>query len=127
MKNLIIILSTVLSFSSCSQNDNNKIENNTLVGTWKLIERFDGGSVNPTQIIEGGKTIQFLEDDSFVDSSINCNGTFTTNNSELSINIPCETQTNLTYNYSFDNGNLLLTDTPSTCDEGCYNKFERRK
>jgi len=118
---LILVLTTLVS---CTKN-NDILKENSIIGTWQLVERFDGGSPNPIQTIENGEIIVFNADFSYSNNSYDCDGSFTVNNSFVYISMPCVSVENLTYSFSFENSNLLLTNVPSTCDEGCYDKYKK--
>ena len=131
MKNLILLFSLILSFSSCSQNEEEKINDNSIVGTWKLIEKIESGNdglpiwkpVSDTQ----SYTYTFYEKGLITNSRYNCNGTYVFNSSNsLHIDFECnDGKINGDFNFKFTNKNLVLTPNPNTCDEGCDEKFKK--
>ena len=138
MRNAIVLLA-LLSFLACS-NDENKIESEPLLfGEWQLVERFDGGSLEPNQSVENGYTFTFLQSGIVhtTHPTIGCpdayeelQGVYSQNNrtdvSTVSLQLECGNEALLIdYEYSFDGEFLLLSELESTCDEGCYNKFKK--
>lgn len=122
----ILILVITTSFTSCNKNEENNINpENSIIGTWQLIERFDGGSPTPIQNIENGEIIEFNLDLTYSNNTFSCDGSYIINNSNIDILVPCISSDNLTYTFSFENKYLLMTSIPSTCDEGCYDKYKR--
>lgn len=126
MKTLILILSIFTLFTGCAKVEEIQTEN-SIYGTWKLIEQFDGGSLTPIRKIENGETIIFNSQNSFSNSSIQCEGNFGINNSIIEISFPCLSNGLFKYSYSVDATELKLSDFPSTCDEGCYKKYKKIK
>jgi hypothetical protein len=124
MKKMIILFSLLLTLSSCSEDDKEQVQENSIIGSWQLIERFDGGSPNPIQEVQNGKIISFNSEMIYTDNSIDCDGIYSLENSIINIDIPCLDIT-FSYNFSFENEFLLLTDNPSNCDEGCYDKYKK--
>ena len=60
MRYIQILVLVVISLLGCSKNDENDIiTNDSIIGQWQLIERFDGGSLEPIQNIENGEIIFF--------------------------------------------------------------------
>jgi len=119
---MYLILSVFILFTGCNEEEV-KQQENSLIGTWQLVERFDGGSPVPIQIIEEGEILVFGEDSSYSNNSYQCNGTYIINNSIIEISAQCVTQDLIKFSYSFENNALKLTGSPSTCDEGCYDKY----
>jgi len=121
----IFVITTLLM--SCNKNDENNINSEkSIIGTWQLIERFDGGSPTPIQNIENGEIIVFNPDLTYSNNTFSCDGSYIINNSNIiEILVPCISSDNLTYTFSFENGYLLMTSTPLACDEGCYDKYKR--
>ena len=124
MKNMYLILSVLFLFTGCSEEET-KQQENSIYGTWQLVERFDGGSPNPIQIIENGEILVFGQDNSYFNNSYQCNGTYNINNSIIEILAQCVSQDLIKFSYSLENNELKLTNSPSTCDEGCYDKYSK--
>lgn len=100
-------------------------QEDSILGTWQLFERFDGGSPNPNQSIENGEIITFWSDSLYSNSTYLCDGKYKIDNSYIEISVKCLTSDLLVYYYSIEKGTLILSDSPSTCDEGCYDKYKR--
>jgi hypothetical protein len=128
MKLKLTILLLSLFFISCSQDDDKStvVSEKSLTGTWQLIERYDGGSTQPKQLAENGLTIEFTETGEYIrEGFINCN--YQDIESESEIIVICDT-IELIYDYDFfDNGDLRLFITPTTCIEGCYDRFKNNR
>lgn len=123
----ILILVATTSLSSCTKNNEyDRPTDDSIIGQWQLIERFDGGSPEPIQNIENGEIINFKSDFSYTNSNYPCDGSYLINSSDIiEVIIPCISSENLLFTYRFDNESLLLNSYPSTCDEGCYDKYKR--
>lgn len=117
-----VLLATLLP--SCSgDNGNNQV--NSLIGEWQMIERYDGGSPQPVQHAENGKTIVFNGSGTFTDSFLeNCSGTYSLSGDTITIKRSCKLE-NEQYRFGHENGRLRLMAIPSTCDEGCYEIYKR--
>lgn len=124
MKNIYLILSVLFLFTGCNEEET-KQQENSFYGTWQLIERFDGGSPTPNQNLENGEVITFSSENLYSNNSYQCDGTYSINNSIIEISIPCITSDLIKYSFSIENNELKLTSSPSTCDEGCYDKYKR--
>jgi len=124
MKNMFLILSIFFFITGCSEEET-KSQENSIYGTWQLIERFDGGSPNPNQTIQNGEIITFSSQNIYSNDSYQCNGTYNFNNSILEISASCITADLLKYTFTIENSELKLTAYPTTCDEGCYDKYIR--
>jgi hypothetical protein len=122
MKNMYLILTTFFLFTGCSE-EKSKQQENSIYGTWKLIERFDGGSPIPIQTVENGEILILGNNGSYSNSSYSDNGTFILNNSIIEISIPNVTQDLIKFTYGLENNELTLSSYPSNCDEGCYDKY----
>lgn len=129
MKNFILLFSLILSFSACSQNDEEKINDNSIVGTWKLIEKVGSGTdgLPSWQIVHEEKSYNyiFMEDGVVFNSQFNCNGTFEILSSNtLSMKFDCDYgKINGIFDFKFENQYLILNLNPNTCLEGCAEKF----
>ncbi len=96
---LFIVLLLVLSFYSCSNDDDNSSpgEENTLIGKWKLVSVTDEGQLEQASECESKSIIEFKNDNTFMDiaaieseNSSNCvydgfgtSGTFVLDNNIL--------------------------------------------
>lgn len=133
MKNLILIFSIILSFNSCSQNDENKTDNNSIVGTWKVIEILssDGGSPLLWHTIENGSTYTFYSNGVIKSSKFSCDvsGRYTIINSNLiHVEYDCgNSKINYNLDFTFMENKLLLTPNPNNCYEGCTEKLMKIK
>lgn len=124
MKNMFLILSIFFFITGCSEEEI-KQEENSINGTWQLIERFDGGSPTPNQSVENGEIITFSSDNLYSNNSYQCDGNYSINNSIIEISVSCITTDLIKYSFNIENNELKLTSFPSTCDEGCYDKYKR--
>lgn len=124
MKNMFLILVIFFFITSCSEEET-KQQENYIYGTWQLIERFDGGSLTPIQAIENGEILILDKDGNYSNTSYSDSGTFNLNNSIIEISIPSVTQDLIKFTYGLGNNELTLSSYPSTCDEGCYDKYIR--
>ena len=127
MKKFVIIVSLFFFISSCN-NEENKQQENSLVGTWKLIETYggDGGSSSKWTKVNDGYTFHFDSNNSIISNKFSCNGIYHINSNDININFNCtNSQFNQTYNYSIENGNIILKPSLLYCDEGCAEKFQK--
>lgn len=132
MKNYIYSKSYLLlfyillgTFHACDKE--NLPQNDSLIGRWQLIERYDGGSPQPVQSVIDGKTVTFKTDKSLLDSFLpECPGTFSNDNSIITIDFDCRDDL-VKYSYRFEDEMLFFNSFPSTCIEGCYDKYKRIK
>lgn len=127
MKNLILLCSVILSFNSCSQNDENKTNNNSIVGTWKLIEFYssDGGSTPQWHTVENGYTYTFYSNGIIKSNKFSCDGKYTISNSNtMHIEFDCDnSKMNGNFDFTFIEKKMIFTPNPNTCFEGCNEKF----
>jgi len=136
MKPIILILSMLLSFTSCSDDDTKSQEENFL-GTWKLIETYgsDGGSNPQWTIVDNGYTYTFSNDGTFSSTRFTecTTGTYDVSNNTITLDYSCvgfdtgveNPPGTFVENYNFENGNIILTPTYMNCIEGCGYKFEK--
>ncbi|PCI34200.1 MAG: hypothetical protein COB60_06615 [Flavobacteriaceae bacterium] len=139
MKNLILLFSIILSFNSCSQNEEEKNSDNSIVGTWKLIEVYssDGGSNPQWKLVENGYIYTFKIDGTFTSNRFSeCSiGKFELNNSNLTLRFDCNGFTTgiespegtFIENFNKKNNEIILKPTYLNCIEGCGNKFQKIK
>lgn len=128
MKNLFLILCMVLALLSCSE-DNTKQQNNSVIGTWKLVETYgsSGGQGQWTKV-ENGYVYSFNEDKTLISNRFTCNGVYVLDANKITIEFNCpEKVFHLTYSISYENNYLILTADPINCDEGCLEKYQRIK
>ncbi|SKB35215.1 hypothetical protein SAMN05660776_0640 [Salegentibacter holothuriorum] len=142
MKNIGLIFSIIITLASCSKSEQDNPTDNSINGTWQLIERTANntdGSPNAWEQVENGYKITFNEDFTY-ESEINptnCNEVVESiylleNESELNIieiTITCinpEISFQSTDSYTFDkNGHLILKPIEPVCPEGCAFKFRK--
>ncbi len=122
---MTLILAIFLFITGCSEEGTIQQQDNSIYGTWQLIERFDGGSPVPTQPISNGEIITFSNESIYSNDSYECNGVYNINDSIIEISVLCVTTESLNYSFIIENNELMLTDYPSACDEGCYDKYKR--
>lgn len=139
MKNLILLFSLILSFSSCSQNEEEKINDNSIFGTWKLIEVYssDGGSNPQWKPVVNGYTYTFNLDGTFTSNRFSeCSiGKFELNNTTLTLKFDCigfttgieSPEGTFIENFIKNNNEIILKPTYLNCIEGCGNKFQKIK
>lgn len=122
---LILLLLTLLS--NCSNKESEEPKTNTIIGKWQLIERFDGGSVAPFQSVENGEIISFDINSIYSnDTFYACDGSYTVKKEVINIHFPCiNAGFDIGLKYSFKNTNLILSSTPTSCFEGCYDIYKR--
>lgn len=134
MKKLLILLS--LMVFACSSDDNDRERQNsvpqedTLNGTWELIESYgsDGSNESQWSIVQEQfrYTYTFKNDNTVTRSSFECEGNY--NNDPLDyieIMFDCTLiQFFDAYYFEFDNHNLILIPEPN-CPEACALKFKK--
>ncbi len=124
MKNLIFI-SILLLFINCTDNSEIDVPNEErIIGTWQLVERFNGGSPQPHQTVKNGYTIAFLKDGTSTSPTYECDQTYFVSENEITFEIPC-ISSKYNYNFFFKGDYLYLI--AGFCDEGCWNKFKKIK
>ena len=138
MKNMILLFVTI-SFTAMSCEENENEQETSIYGTWKLVGRFDGGSLEPNQSVENGYTLTLTLSGQAIttNETIGCTdsyeelfGSFSMDKDQnadiLSLSFECSDQTVLAnYYFGFDKESLLLTEQENTCDEGCYFRFKK--
>lgn len=136
MKSTILILSILLSFTSCNDDDTKPQEINIL-GTWKLIETYGsyGGSNPQWTSIDNGYTYTFNNDGTFSSTRFTecTTGTYETSSSSITLVYGCEgfdtgienPAGTFVENYVFDNEYIILKPSYMNCDEGCSYKFKK--
>ncbi len=143
----ILLITILLSFAfvanGCSDDDNDKKTNNSIIGTWKLTETgmFDYQGGNYWHSVENGYTRTFETNETFTSNQfLDCTyGTYILSETEgtLSLIYGCEGFTEggwyggtfiegtFIENYAFSGQYLILTPTYYCGDEGCSYKFKR--
>jgi hypothetical protein len=135
MKKLVILLS--LMVFACSSDDNERENHNnvpqedTLIGTWELIESYgsDGSNDSQWSVVQEQfrYTYTFRVDNSMRwDDNYDCDGVYENNTPDfLEINFDCtDSQFTGTYHMAFENHNLILIPEPN-CPEACALKFRK--
>ncbi len=122
MKNMIYLFISILLFA-CSDDENV----NTVIGSWQLVENYgsDGNAAPHWYPVEDGFIYTFTNNGIINSSEYECSGTFDYNSSEnITINFDCPDMSfNGSFDIVFENNYLILTPNPSSCDEGCSEKF----
>jgi len=140
MKNLIL-LCIALSLNSCSQNDENQKNENSIYGTWKLVAVYSnvGNGENEWNSVDNGYTYIIDTDNSFESTKYNecSSGKIEVNAITNTLSFifdcnnfyPCEENSGICKEYfSIAKGNLILSSAYQNCDEGCPQfKFEKIK
>lgn len=138
MKNLILLFSLILSFSSCSQNEEEKINDNSIVGTWELIESFVNTSMENNgewKPIENGYIYTFNLDGTFYSNKFpECTqGTYNLTDVLLTLEFNCNDFSSgffetpkgtFVESYRIRNNELFLSPRYIFC-EGCSWKFKK--
>ncbi len=130
MKSFFLIslfLSSLLS--SCNSDDKNN-NDNSIIGTWKLIESYGSdGTQGSWTTIDDGHSYTFNLDNMISSDKYSCVGNYIINEEleySLSIVFNCQNiEFNGSYQFEFENGQLVLYGNPISCDEGCGEKYER--
>lgn len=137
MKTLILLFSLMIAVSSCNQSDENPQVENSIYGTWKLIETYNGtgGGTPQWSSVSDGYIYTFKNDNTFTSNRFNecSSGTYELTPSNLILTFDCEgfntgiesPSGTFFENYAFGEGYLFLTPTYLNCDEGCSNKFNK--
>lgn len=136
MKNMYLILSVLFLFTGCNEEEA-KQQENSIYGTWKLIEIYqsDGGSNPQWTIADISYTYTFNNNGTFSSTRFaECaSGTHKVTNKSITLNYSCnEFDTGIenppgtfVENYIFEKNNLILTPSYLNCIEGCGYKFEK--
>ncbi len=133
MKRMIFLFVLILSFLACSNNDDENNENQSIIGTWQLVEEFYGNVSGQGQWteVENGYTYTFTKQNSVISNRYPCKeGTYSLNNGNnitLKFDCPETGVIILGYDISFENNYLILTPNPLPCDEGCKFKYKKIK
>ena len=127
----------LLSFTNCSKDDGAKDQDNSIIGTWELIEAYgsDGGSNPQWASVDNGYKYTFNENGSFTSNRfLECfEGNYSISEISLTLDYGCsnfdtgiETPAGtFVEKYSFEGTNIILTPTYLGCIEGCKYKFQK--
>jgi len=135
---MYLIITVLFFFTGCSEEET-KQQENSIYGTWKLIEVYSniGNGENSWNEVDVGYTYTMNIDNSFLSTKYNeCNsGKFEIDNAKNTISFifdclsfyPCVNQSNSCIEYfSFQEEKLILSASYQDCDEGCPQfKFEK--
>lgn len=136
MKKMFLILSILFLFTGCNHEDP-KQQENSIYGTWKLIEIYqgDGGSNPQWTTVNSGYTYTFNNDGTFSSTRFTeCNsGTYVMSSDLITLKYNCNgfdtgienPPGTFAESYIFKNTNLILTPSYLNCIEGCDYKFEK--
>ena len=121
----IIFLLIVFSFGC--QND--EMDNETLIGSWKQIESsISSGGPQYIIEIENGEELMFFTNGRFTSNRISdCStGNYFNNSDELFLYYDCSKYEKVqTYQITFESDFLILVPTSVICIEGCSYKYKR--
>lgn len=138
MKNLILLFSMILSISSCSKDSEDRMNNNSILGTWKLSSSFINTSLENDgewKQIENGYKYIFKSDGTFYsDRFKECvEGSYHLTDLKITLIYNCPDFTsNLGENpkgtfvekYRIEDNELFMSPDYIFC-EGCLWKFKR--
>lgn len=136
MKPIVLVFISILLILSCNNDDDTQINDNSIIGTWKLIEVYgnDGANGQWTDV-DNGFTYTFKNDGSFTSTRFSecLYGTYVISESSLSLDFGCENfstgiespEGTFIESYRFEEGKLYLSPTYLSCDEGCSYKFSK--
>ena len=123
----------MLPFVNCSNSSNE----NSIIGTWQLIETYgsDGGSNPEWTTVENGYIYTFYINGNFTSNRFSecLEGNYTISENNLILDYGCtdfntgiETPAGtFIEDYTFEGEYLILTPTYLTCIEGCSYKFKK--
>lgn len=127
----------VLTLFGCSNDDENIKDENSIVGTWKLIEVYNdpGDGSGSWNSIENGYTYNFSVNGEFTSTRFSecSSGNYSINSNKLTLDFDCDGFTagienpegTFIENYTFESDRIILVPTYLNCDEGCGWKFEK--
>ena len=146
MKNMILILSMLLFLTGCSEEEQRQqqLDTSSIFGTWQLVEKYDGGSLQPKQLVENGYLLSFDTSGSVITTDwLICDrpsdswlhGGYSIqeidNQEAVIFEFFCpklnKTIPDIERYVYFRYDSLILTPTNrvNTCDEGCSEKFKK--
>jgi len=132
MKQLILFILIIASFSSCTEEDV-FLKNKDLIGKWKLIEQYSdpGDGSGDFQPIESKRIIEFFKNGKIISNGSFCAmnsdtgehgvGVFNDKTEAILVKNECNSS-EYKINYKLIDGNLQLW---YPCIEGCAQKFEK--
>ena len=133
---MFLILSIFFMTTGCSE-EKNEQQNNSIYGTWKLIELYqsDGGSNPQWTTVDVAYTYTFNNDGTFSSTRFTecTSGTYDKSNNSITLDYGCDgfntgielPPGTFVESYIFENANLILTPSYLNCFEGCAYKFEK--
>ena len=133
---LLMILSLAF-FTSCNNDDENTGEDNSIVGTWKLIEIYNdpGDGAGSWNSVDNGYLYKFFENGQFTSTRFSecSSGSYSMNSTELTLDFDCDGFTTgiedpegtFVENYTFESNRIIFVPTYLNCIEGCGWKFEK--
>ena len=136
MKNMIVLFLTI-SFTSIGCEESENKQETSIYGTWKLIEVYSNPGYGNGQWLKvnEGYTYEILPNNSFNSTKHKeCdNGNFRYTNTQITFEYKCDGFTTgiesppgeFSYDYSFENGRLLLSPIFLSCIEGCGYRFTK--
>lgn len=135
MKNMTIIIMMLILFSGCGDEKQSEQET-SIYGTWQLVESYVvSGVEGEWEQVENGYQYDIHSNMTFVSNQFSecAEGVFVLSDTEISFSYECEGFTTgiespagtFTYQYALSNGQLSLTPTYLSCDEGCGYKFDK--
>ena len=114
MKNFVIILSVIFSFTTCSYNSNENDEN-TIIGAWTLI-KFEPG-FSPVENFNEGKILWEFQKNGIlnitIDTSISSTPIKSGGSYKYSLTGSRILIGNTQYDYEFKNSFLIISNNPS--------------
>lgn len=136
MKPIVLIFISAFVVLGCNNDDETQIQDNNIIGTWKLIEVYENdGGVGEWTNVENGFTYTFKNEGSFTSTRFpECSfGTYMISESTLSLVFGCEDfsagiespEGTFIESYTFEGGKLYLSPKYLSCDEGCSYKFAK--
>jgi hypothetical protein len=127
-KSMFFFFTIYLILISCNSDDDN-YKKQSLIGNWKLIETYGsyGGELPHWSTVSDGYLYEFKSDNSLYSDEYLCEGNYLIlQNNKIKMHFDCnESQILATYDIYLDKEFLILTPNPSSCDEGCAEKFEK--
>lgn len=126
MKILSLFFVISLVVYACSGDDNNRTQNQSIIGTWKLIEILvgDGSGYPQWREVEDSYQYTFKGNGVLLSDRFSCEGTYIKSSDKLFLGFECEDRTFAgNQEYSIEDNELILTPTEYACDEGCSSKF----
>ncbi|KAB1155307.1 hypothetical protein F7018_12600 [Tenacibaculum aiptasiae] len=121
MKNMYLIITVLILFTGCKDEEVAKLDK-SIYGTWKMVERFDGGSLKPFQPPAHEYLMIFGRDKSY-SNALSYTGTFSINDTLIEIDLPKFKNMAIKYRYGIGDNGLILAPYPNQCDEGCYDRY----